>query len=270
MNNILKLMLLTLPTCLSSLPKVAMAGAMGAKNTSPSIMKNIYLGVDGGYSMSLNSTNLSPYDTSNIAASSQIISVPGNTTFQNGIDDSGMIGAFLGYRVNNSLSFNLNYDYRGWFSWQVPTNAVLSSGINDLIYSAKNIKIQTLFVNFVINPNKNWEGWGNLTPYVSGGLGAAFNQLGTLSGTDLIDPNIYSNIAGASSTSFAWNVGLGVDYALSKNISYSLGYRFVNAGTVQSSEQLSSPMGVFSVNPFKANHVLLNEVITGIKWQFDA
>lgn len=245
------------------------AGAMG-EYESTKRMKNIYLGIDGGYSMSLNGTNFTPYSINNIPTSGQTISVPGNTTFQRDIGDSGMVGGFLGYQVNDSLSFNINYDYRGWFSWQVPTTGVLASGVNDFIYSVKNIKIQTLFVNFVINPNKDWEGWGKLTPYVSGGLGASFNQVGKLNNIDLFDPDIYSSISGASVTNFAWNAGLGINYDLSNHLSYMLGYRFVYAGALQSSGNFSNPTGTFSINPFKANHILLNEVITGFKWKFDA
>lgn len=271
MISITKLRLFTLQICLCTLTFLsenARAGTMG-ENDSTQWMKNIYFGVDGGYSMSFSSTDFSPYNQANTATAGQVMSVPGNTTFQREIGDSGMIGAFLGYHVNDNLSFNLNYDYRGSFSWQVPTNAVLTSGINDLIYYVDNIKIQTLFVNFIINPNKNWVGWGDLTPYVSGGLGVSFNHVGTLRAVDLLDPSIYSNISGASVTNFAWNVGLGVDYALSKHLSYKLGYRFVDAGMIQSSDNLVSPNGTFTINPFKANHVLLNEVITGISWQFD-
>lgn len=245
-----------------------MAGTMGDIE-SPSWMKKLYIGVDGGYSMSLNSTNFTPYNGADVAVSGQIVSVPENTTFQRDISDSGMIGVLLGYRVDDSLNFNLNYDYRGGFSWQVPTNGLVTSGVNDLIYFVKNITIQTLFVNFVITPNKNTEFWGKWTPYVSGGLGASFNQVGLLRSVELIDQDVYNNISGASVTNFAWNAGVGIDYALGKNLSYTLGYRLVDAGTIQTSNTLVNAIGEFTINSFKADHVLLNEIVTGLTWQFD-
>ena len=125
-------------TCLSG---AAMAGTMGDVATAGKWMKNVYAGVDGGYSMSLNSTNFTPYNGASVATSGLIISTPGNTTFQREVGNAGMIGAFIGYRVDDNLSFNLNYDYRGGFGWQVPTNAVLTEGVSNLIYYVKdNIK----------------------------------------------------------------------------------------------------------------------------------
>lgn len=251
-------------------PLLTQAGSLGEVTSDHFSWHNLYIGIDGGYSMSLNSTNFTPYNGGAVPSSGAIISVPGNTTFQRDVGDAGMIGAFIGYRVDDNLSFNLNYDYRSGFGWQVPTNAALTSGINDLVDYVNNIRIQTLFVNFVLNPDKDTGGWGKLTPYVTAGLGVAFNSTGTLHSVDLLDQTIYSNISGASVVNFAWNAGLGVDYALTKKLHYTLGYRFVNSGALQTSGDLVNPLGSFTTNPFKANRVLLNEVITGLKWQFDA
>lgn len=246
-----------------------MAGTMG-DIYEKDWKKNFFIGVDGGYSLSLNSTNFSPYNSSNIGAYESIISIPGNTTFQHDIGNSGMIGGFLGYRVNENLSFNINYDYRGWFSWQVPTNASLSSNINDLLYYVKDISIQTLFYNFVLTPSQDWEPSGRIRPYVSGGLGMAFNHVGTLSSVDLMDTTMTNSIEGSSITSFAWNVGIGAEYLITPNLTYTLGYRFVEAGSLETSNTLYNSNGNYEVNPFKASPVLLNEIITGLRWQFNA
>lgn len=246
----------------------AFAGTMGPIQESD-WMKNLYIGVDGGYSSSLNSTNFSPYTNTNIGNYDNVMSVPGNTTFQHDIGNSGMVGGFLGYKVNENLSFNVNYDYRGWFNWQVPTNASLSSSINDLLYYANDISIQTLLFNFVLTPNKNLESLGNLRPYITGGIGMAFNNVGTVTSVNLLETSSYNNIKGASSTTFAWTVGIGAEYMITKNITYTLGYRFVDAGSLETSNTLYNSTGNYEINPFKANQVLLNEIITGLKWQFN-
>ncbi len=262
--NILKIFLCS--TALMSTS--AMAGTMGDL-ADKDWKKNLFIGVDGGYSLSLNSTNFSPYTNSNIGAYESVISIPGNTTFQHDIGNSGMIGGFLGYRVNENLSFNVNYDYRGWFSWQVPTNASLSSSINDLFYYVKDINIQTLFFNFTLTPNQDWEKLGPLRPYVSGGLGMAFNHVGTLTSVDLMNPATTNNIEGSSITSFSWNVGIGAEYLITQNLVYTLGYRFVEAGSIETSNNLYNSNGTYEVNPFKASPVLLNEIVTGLRWQFN-
>ena len=118
--------------------------------------------------MSLNSTNFSPIHNGTTS-----FLVPENTTFQKDIDNSGMIGALLGYPINNSLSLNLNYDYRNNFSWEV-SGTYPNLNLENLDFYAKKIQIQTLFTNIELYPQVNW---GDINPYISAGLGIAANKV---------------------------------------------------------------------------------------------
>ena len=235
-------------------------------DTSPS-WHRVYLGIDGGYSMSLNSTNFTPIHNG-------LTSLPplDNSTFQQEIGNSSMIGLFLGYHVNDSMRLEINYDYRNHFNWEISAPYLNTNDPPVYVnYLANNIQIQTLFMNIKFYPLVNW---GQFTPYVNAGLGASFNQSGKveLSILNFFDaPANSAYIEGGSSTNFAWNVGVGMDYAIINQLHFTLGYRFVDAGVLRSGD-FSKTIGVEGtapIMPFKANQILLNEVIMGLMWTFD-
>lgn len=72
----------------------------------------------------------------------------------------------------------------------------------------------------------------SLHPYVSGEIGAAFNQASGYKETPLevgaIPTPPFSN---HSQTSFAWGVGVGVDYNLNQQIRLGVGYQFADLGS---------------------------------------
>ena len=245
------------------MPVLAFAGDMGPEPK----WNHLYFGIDGGYSMSLNSANFNPYNGSQV--NGNVISVPTNTTFQRDIGNAGMLGGYIGYNVNENLSFNINYDYRSGFDWQVPVSYG-TPGSAGVIFFTNNIKIQTAFVNFILNPSVNW---GGLMPYVNGGVGFAVNDVGVIHDFVLDNSSNGVNYNGKSVTNFAWNAGLGVDYAITKKLHYTLGYRLVNAGPIESADTFSfkgNPNVSGRMTPFKSSQILLNEVITSFKWQYDA
>lgn len=72
-----------------------------------------------------------------------------------------------------------------------------------------------------------------LHPYVSWGLGAAFNQARDYQETPLIAGAVPSlPFASETQTSFTWGVGLGVDYALNPHARLGVGYQFADLGSV--------------------------------------
>jgi len=89
------------------------------------------------------------------------------------------------------------------------------------------LNISTLFLNAYFDINTGTA----FTPYIGGGLGMAFNYTGvkfevsTAAGVPLANfsKNRYD-------TTFAWNVGAGISYAFTENVSADLGYRFISTG----------------------------------------
>ena len=72
-----------------------------------------------------------------------------------------------------------------------------------------------------------------LHPYVSWGLGAAFNTAQNYQETPLIADAIpTAPFANHTQTSFAWSVGVGFDYTLSAHMRFGVGYQFADLGSV--------------------------------------
>ncbi len=79
--------------------------------------------------------------------------------------------------------------------------------------------MQTLLVNFYYD----FYNESAFTPYIGGGIGAAF-----LSGETDIQAGGSSYHGSMDDTVFAWNVGGGVGYAINEQITADLGYRYLS------------------------------------------
>ena len=252
--------------CMSLAPLTVFAGDIGPATYHRFSWNDVYLGIDAGYSMSVNSTNFSP-----IHDGATSFLAPENTTFQRDIDNSGMVGALIGYNINEYVGLNLNYDYRNNFSWEVSATYP-NIGLANLDYYAKKIQIQTLFANIELFPQVSW---GDIRPYIKGGFGLAANKVFNVKTLNPDIPVTYLEVHGHRSINFAWNVGLGVDYKITSRLYFNLGYRFVDTGVLRSGTSFTAsgagatPAGTYYTIPFKANQILLNEILISLRWQLD-
>ena len=74
--------------------------------------------------------------------------------------------------------------------------------------------------------------YASLHPYVSGGMGAAFNNAGAYqedSITSGVSPS--RSFSNHQQTSFTWAAGVGIDYDLSSHVRMGVGYQFANLGS---------------------------------------
>ena len=98
----------------------------------------------------------------------------------------------------------------------------------------QSIKSKTLFLNNYYDFKNSTK----FTPYLTAGLGVAFNKVGSTYREKDEDDSSFNS----KSNNFAWNVGAGVAYEIMKNTSLDLSYRFVDAGKVSkrfSEEEIS-------------------------------
>lgn len=92
------------------------------------------------------------------------------------------------------------------------------------------------------------------TPYIGAGLGLAFNYLGV----DTEYYNGYGDSMDDRQTNFAWQVGVGVAYAINENIAVDAAYRYLDLGYTQ----LDSHYGDMGIRPY--NH----EFMLGLRFGF--
>ena len=86
--------------------------------------------------------------------------------------------------------------------------------------------IQTLFVNVYYDINTGTR----FIPYIGAGLGAGFIRT-----KGYIDwgAGAIETTGSKTVTNFAWNIGLGLGYEITKNIALDVGYRFADLGKVK-------------------------------------
>lgn len=89
-----------------------------------------------------------------------------------------------------------------------------------------NIGIQSVFLNAYFDLHNS----SKFTPYVGAGVGVSFVDVeATLNG------GIDYTIEEKTTTNFAWNVGVGVAYAFTSNLSLDLSYRYSQFGKGETS-----------------------------------
>lgn len=200
----------------------------------------VYVGIKGGYEYRDISKN-------DVTAGNQQ-----NATNSKWSDKSGYtVGGAVGYNfagMGLPVRAEAEYLYHNQFKYSaVNGTATGSTGA----FSSK-IDIHTVFANVYYDINTGTA----FTPYVGAGIGAAFiNQkvASTFTGWG-------GNNGNYDTTNFAWNVGAGVGYSLTKNIIIDLGYRYSQFGDAKKVDKSSVR--------FQAKDLDAHEAIIGLRYQF--
>ena len=154
----------------------------------------------------------------------------------------------LGY----SFAPKFNMPVRAEVEYALRSN---SSNSNDGFgWSSKHtLNISTLFFNAYLDIPTGTP----FTPFIGAGLGMSFNYTGISHHWVGGGVHSYRDID-QRDTNFAWNVGAGVSYAFTENISADLGYRFIGAGH----REVSSGGAKLSSSPY------INEFYLGARIGF--
>ncbi|KTD72930.1 outer membrane protein [Legionella tucsonensis] len=248
---------------------LATAGAMGDVVSS---VPRFYIGAEGGASISLN-THFAP----DLGGREPLrILVPTNSDWNRNIGIGGFGGAFVGYQYNPNVAVQFTWDYRSGYDYFLHSNYGINPADPNFYledhFEADDIDVQTFLFDLILKPTVNW---GGFVPYVKGGIGFAYNQIGTLRNVQHTfggNPITFdTRIPGDSVTSFAWDAGVGADYFFNEKISIGLGYRFVDAGTLRTEnsffDAVSGDAGL--ITPFETKHLFLNEIVASVAYHFD-
>jgi opacity protein-like surface antigen len=93
---------------------------------------------------------------------------------------------------------------------------------------------------------------GRFQPYIAGGIGISYNDADSVSAGGL-------TFGGASSTDFAWQLGLGVAVSLLPAVAIDLGYRYADLGEVKTDR--ANGQGL-------SGNLRTNEVMVGVRVGF--
>ncbi len=151
------------------------------------------------------------------------------------IDDTWMIGAGIGYQINQNFRVDWTIDYyaSSTFTGSSALNVACSDGTVGAVCSYSDngsFAATTMLANAYVDIG-NWNGF---TPYVGAGIGGAYVSWGTLNnvesrvsgavpGTFAVDTH-----AGQSGWRFAYALHAGASYDISANLKIDAGYSYTN------------------------------------------
>lgn len=98
--------------------------------------------------------------------------------------------------------------------------------------------------------------WYRITPYMGGGVGAAYARVFDYASTPPVSGDMSKNQWG-----FAWAAMAGLAVPISRNVMVDVGYRYLNIGDLSSGGAPAVAM--------KFKNVAAHEMRVGLRWSFD-
>jgi len=163
------------------------------------------------------------------------------------IDDSYFLGAGVGYKLH-WFRADLTADY----GTQSDFFADTAVAPNDYSMKVDNVAVLT-------NAYIDLGTWWGFTPYVGGGIGAAFVRtkgFDRLTTQSTLPPQVNSR------WNFAWAAMAGIGYQISANLLVDIGYRYLNLGEVQTEMNNVN-------NRLTVGDLSTHELRVGLRYMFD-
>lgn len=158
----------------------------------------------------------------------------------------------VGYRFNNYLSADVNAQYR---TFKYSADRIIE---DDTLKQHLDQKIKNYSV--FVNGNAGVPIGAMFTPYVTAGVGCAYNKVGKLNSSfvdtsnGIPQPLMGSESPGKNTNNFAWNAGAGVKVQINKSFDLDLGYKYIDLGKVKIEE--TSLIGDSNTKVFSASQKL--------------
>lgn len=170
--------------------------------------------------------------------------------------NSAIIGAGIGYHINDHIRTDLTLGYRGGYN----ASGAILVGATPVGMSA-DINSTVGLVNAYYDIGR----FDRFTPYVGAGVGFSSNRVDTTNIS--IGGASVGNIGGDTHTSFAWQVSAGTGIELTQNLSLDVGYRFIDMGTAQTGDTAVVGGTTITGATIKGN-LRANELQAGLRWTF--
>jgi len=140
-------------------------------------------------------------------------------SFKVDMDDTWMMGIKFGANIPSAPFCNLEVEYNHIFSSDAPLQTVAGSGSNSLQVQG-DAYLNNLMFNFVVRYPA-----GDFRPYLGAGIGwSHFETSGTFRA--VVGGTTYNLPFNAQDDAFAFQILVGLNYRLDRNISIDGGYRY--------------------------------------------
>jgi opacity protein-like surface antigen len=175
---------------------------------------------------------------------------------QHSAEDTTFFDFGVGYEINNWLRLDATATYRN--SMQVNAHGFFGPALGDDYQGFMKSWV------FLANAYVDLGTWNCITPFIGAGVGTAYNQM-----ADLRDTGIGTTGAGFGRNSTNWSLAYafyaGIDYAVTRNFSVELAYRYLNYGSVTDTIDC---VGGCTPDSYKFSNFSSNDIMLGMRWKF--
>jgi len=189
---------------------------------------------------------------------------------QQDIQDTTILDFGVGYEFNNWLRFDVTGEYRtkaGFDALGSYTGATCNGGGGGTCFDKYNGNYSAAV--FMANAYIDLGTWWCLTPYIGGGVGAAYNRISNVEDIGPL-PNgtigfgyTYSDSA---SWNLAWNVQAGLTYNVNNNFKVDFSWRYLDLGSPQSSSIYCQNTASCVPNTFTLKDITSQDFRVGFRW----
>ena len=151
-------------------------------------------------------------------------------------ENAAVFDAGIGARLNHYFSTDLTAQYRPW-------------GKQKFSKDGESEKTDMYSMGAMMNVYASYPVWQMLSIYATGGVGYTYNKTDTS-----------ALLKGKGKSNFAWNIGAGIEYALTDCISLDMGYRFSDLGKARAR--------VKATGDSITEKVRYNDIKLGMKYYF--
>ncbi|HML07430.1 MAG TPA: outer membrane beta-barrel protein [Xanthobacteraceae bacterium] len=199
-------------------------------------------------------------------------SLPATWTInQTDIQDTTILGFGIGYELNSWLRFDVTGEYRtkaGFDALGSYTGATCNGGGGGICFDrySGNYSAAVFMANAYIDLGT----WWCLTPYIGGGVGAAYDRI-----TDVTDLGIIGTsgttgfgytYSDSASWNLAWNAQAGLTYNVSNNFKIDFNWRYLNMGSPQSANIYCQNTASCVPNTFTLKDITSQDFRIGVRW----
>ncbi len=192
------------------------------------------------------------------------------------LGDTFFVGGGIGYKFNNWLRADFTAEYRGTLD---------VDGIDEYKFTCTFSGGSCGDVGDVIKRNNVWNGsisstvllvnayadlgsYAGLTPFIGGGIGAAYNRFSAGVEFDTSDLGGGGRVGANGEWSFAWALMGGLGYQVNDRLALELGYRYMNLGDVETGDVVCLNHVHCVLDPLKIDNIYSHDIRLGMRWHF--
>jgi opacity protein-like surface antigen len=185
-----------------------------------------------------------------------------------GLDSASLFGIGLGYQFNSWLRFDANGEYRGRTNFH---GSQYMSGPGFALADNYNGSLSGSV--FLANLYVDLGTWWCVTPFIGGGVGAAYNRISGFQDTGVntsfgvAQPASVTYAGDTGTWNFAWDLTAGLAYKVTPGFTVELAYRYLNLGSATTGANYSFD-GSFTPPqyPWTMKTITSNDFMLGLRW----